>query len=169
MAFITWIMMKAGLAPNADDFARMEREFRERGHHAVLDFGSHKVGWTRWTDDEWRKLFAVGIGYEYLLDRRVHGVGFEALTQSLGQIVRNTDGRNQFYLGGGVNYYPIRGVRLLTQAGVTIDTKGDTQVQGRVGAGFRFMFFKVGMQPYFYVYQTSANQPGWAINFRFEY
>ena len=169
MAFITWMMMKMGVAPNAEDFARMDREFRERGHHMVLDFGGTRVGWTRWSDDDWRKQPTMGLGYEYYLDRRFNAVGFEALAQAQGQWFRNTDGRNSFFVGGGLNYYPVRGLRILTQAGTQIDTKGDVEVVGRVGLGFRFMFFKVGMQPYFYVQQSGSGQPGWAMAFRFQY
>jgi hypothetical protein len=169
MAFVTWIMMRLGVAPNAEDFTRMDREFRERGHHMILDFGGQRIGSTRWTDDDFRKQPLIGVGYEYYIDRRFNAVGFEALAQSQGRILRDGDGRNSFFVGGGFNYYPFRGLRLLMQAGSSIDTKGDAVAVGRVGIGVRFMFFKVGMQPYFYLQQTSSNQPGWAINFRFQY
>jgi hypothetical protein len=169
MAFITWILMKLGMAPTAEDYIRMAREFRERGHHLTIDFGGERVGWTRWNDDNWRKLPTIGLGYDYYVDRHYHGVGFEVLGQSLGPVLRPGTGPNLFFLGGGLAYYPVRPLRLFMQSGAQIDMDGNAVAVGRVGAGFRFMFFKVGMQPFFYVQQTSAGQPGWAMNFRLEY
>lgn len=170
MAFITWILMKMGMAPSPEDFIRMAREFRERGHHLTLDFGSQRYGWTRWDEDgEWTKRFIVGLGYDYYVDRRYHGVGFELLAQSLGPVLRPKTDHNYFFLGGGLAYYPVRPFRLFLQTGTEIGAHGHAEVVGRVGAGFRFMFFKVGMQPFFYVQQSSSGQPGWAMAFRFEY
>jgi hypothetical protein len=170
MAFITWMLMKMGIAPSVDDYIRMGREFRERGHHMVLDVGGTRVGWTRWNDDDnFRKQPTIGLGYEYLIDRRFHGSGFEILAQSQGRLLRDGDGRNSFFIGGGPHYYPIRNLRLFMQAGAQIDTAGHAVTLGRVGLGYRFMFFKCGMQPYVYVQQDSKGQPGWAMNFRFEY
>lgn len=169
MAFIMWIMMKMGIQPSAEDFRRMDREFRERSHHLTIDFGGTRIGWTRWTDDNWSKQMTVGLGYEYLIDRRFHGVGFEVLTQSIGSVLKKDGDTNAFFVGGGLAYYPVRGVRLFMQGGEQIDVHGDYATVGRVGAGYRFLFFKVGMQPFFFVQQNSKGQPGWAINFRFEY
>jgi hypothetical protein len=171
MALITWILMKMGMAPGPEDFLRMAREFRERGHHLTIDFGGQRDGWTRWGDDEetWIKHAIVGLGYDYYVDRRYHGVGFEALVQSLGPILRPDHGPNAIFVGGGVAYYPVRPFRLFMQAGPQIHFNGEVDVAGRVGAGFRFMFFKLGMQPYFYVQQTTKGQHGFALGFRFEY
>jgi hypothetical protein len=169
MALITWILMKAGVAPSAEDFARMDRAFRERGHHVTLDFGTNTRGWTRWTDDNWLKRATVGLGYDYYIDRRYHGVGFEVIGQSLGKILKPDHEINAFFLGGGLGYYPIRSVRVFTQAGAEIGLNGQTEVVGRAGMGYRFMFFKLAMQPYFYVQETSAKRPGWSFQFRFEY
>ena len=169
MAFIAWMLMKMGVEPSPEDFARMDREFRERGHHAVLDFGGARNGTIRWSDDNWSKQIAVGVGYEYLADRRYNGVGLEVLGESRGNILRPGGGPHSFFVGGGLNYYPIRSVRLLAQGGTQIDMHGNTEAVGRAGLGFRFMFFSVSMQPYVYVQQTSTNDAGWAIRFRFEY
>jgi hypothetical protein len=170
MAFVTWLLMKMGMAPSLEDFQRMDREFRERGHHLTVDFGKQHVGWTRWSGDpNFQSLALVGLGYEYLVDRKYHGVGFEFQTESHGPVLRPSTGPNSFYLGSGLAYYPIRNVRLFMQGGSEIDMHGDSMAVGRFGAGFRFMFFKLGMQPYFYLQQTTTNQHGWAINFRFEY
>jgi hypothetical protein len=170
MALITLLLMKLGIAPSVDDFARMDREFRERGHHVTLDFGGSRVGgWTRWTDDDWRKDALIGLGYEYYIDRRYHGVGFEVFGQSLGKVFRPDREINSFVVGGGLNYYPVRGLRLFTQAGAQIGLNGDVQTIGRAGLGFRFMFFNVGMQPFFYMQQTSKGNEGYTLAFRFEY
>jgi hypothetical protein len=169
MAFVMWLLMKMGVAPSPEDFMRMEREFRERGHHAVLDFGGTRMGTTRWSDDDWSKQTTIGLGYEYLIDRRFNGIGFEVLTQSLGRIIRSGGGTNSFFVGGGLNYYPLRGVRLFMQGGEQIDVHGNYTTVGRIGAGYRFLFFKVGMQPYVFAQQNSKGKGGWAINFRFEY
>jgi len=111
----------------------------------------------------------VGLGYDYYVDRRYHGVGFELLVQSLGPVLRPDNGPNSFFLGGGLAYYPVRPLRLFIQTGTELHLNGNAEVVGRVGMGFRFMFFQLGMQPFFYVQQTSAGQPGWAMAFRFEY
>jgi hypothetical protein len=169
MAFITWMLMKMGVAPSAEDVLRMAREFRERGHHVTLDFGGQRDGWTRWSDEEWAKLSMVGLGYDYYVDRRYHGVGFEALVQSLGPILRPDKGPNSFFVGGGLAYYPVRPFRLFMQSGAEMHLNGNTDLVARFGAGFRFMFFKVGMQPFFYVQQSTTGRPGWAMAFRFEY
>ena len=169
MSFIMWVLGLFGVAPSEEDFARFEREFRERGHHLTVDFGGQRFGGTRWTDDDFEKVPAVAIGYEYLVDRRYHGVGFEVLVQSLGSIIKPDRDENAFFVGGGLAYYPIRNLRLFTQAGAQIGTNGDTEGVGRVGLGYRFMFFKMGMQPFGYVQTSTEGQFGWAINFRFEY
>jgi len=169
MAFIAWMLMKMGVAPTPEDFVRMEREFRERGHHMVLDFGGARDGTNRWSDDNWSKQVAVGLGYEYLADRRYNGVGLEVLAESHGNILRSGGGPHSFFVGGGLNYYPIRSLRVLAQGGTQIDLHGNTEAVGRAGLGFRFMFFNVGMQPYAYAQATSTGEGGWGLKFRFEY
>jgi len=169
MAFIMWLLGLMGVAPTPEDFARYDRDFREQGHHVTIDFGGQRVGGTRWTDDNYYKLPAVGIGYEYLIDRRYNGVGFEVLGQYLGKVFHPRHDVDQFFVGAGIAYYPQRHVRLFTQGGAQIGLNGDVTAVGRVGIGYRFMFFRMGMQPYAYVQTTSDGQLGWAINFRFEY
>jgi len=170
MAFVMWFLGLLGVAPTQEDFVRMDREFRERGHHLVIDFGGQRIGGTRWTDDNFDKLAVIGLGYEYLIDRHYHGVGFEVLGQSLGTLFKNGQTDNYFYIGGGLNYYPIRGVRLFTQGGATISLDGaNVEGVGRLGIGYRFQFFQLGMQPYAYVQTTTNGQFGWLIGFRFQY
>jgi hypothetical protein len=170
MAFLTWILMKMGVAPSAEDVLRMARDFRERGHHLTIDFGGQRTGWTRWDEDgDWIKQSIVGLGYDYYVDRRYHGVGFEVYGQSLGPILRPDKGPNAFFVGGGLAYYPVRPFRLFMHGGTQLHLNGEVEGVGRLGAGFRFMFFNVGMQPFFYVQQTSSGDHGWAMAFRFEY
>ena len=169
MALVTWLMMKMGLAPSPEDFARMDRGFRLRGHHVTLDFGKQSTGATRSTTENWQSRPSVGLGYEYYVDRRFHAVGFEVLGQSLGPIFRPDRNVNAFFVGGGLAYYPHRSVRVFTQGGAEIGLNGDAVAVGRVGVGYRFMFFKLGMQPFFYLQQNSANRGGWGLAFRFEY
>lgn len=169
MAFIMWMLGQFGVAPTEEDFARYDRDFRERGHHVTVDFGSQHVGTTRWTDDDHYKLFTVGLGYEYLVERHYHGVGFEVLFQNQGQVIDVDRDTHTFFVGGGLAYYPIRDLRLFTHVGAQIGLDGDVDGVGRIGIGYHFMFFNMGMQPYFYVQGTTTGQPGWGIFFRFEY
>lgn len=169
MAFTIWLLSKFGIHPTAEDFRRYDQMFRERGHHLTLDFGGHRTGTTRWTDSEFTKRPAIGLGYEYLVDRRYNGVGIEVLAQSLGRFVRDGGAPNSVFLGAGLAYYPIRHLRVFTQAGAEIDFDGNEQGVGRAGLGWRFMFFMTGVQPFFYVETTTNGQFGWAINIRFEF
>lgn len=170
MAFMMWFLGVLGVAPTEADFQRFDRDFRERGHHVTVDFGGQRFGTTRWTDDDFEKRTVIGLGYEYLIDRRYNGVGFEVLTQSIGSILKNGNSDNSFFIGGGIAYYPIRHVRIFTHGGAEIALDGGaTQGVGRLGLGYRFMFFQLGMQPYAYVQTTTRGDFGWSIGFRFEY
>ena len=171
MAGIIWFLGLLGVAPTAADFDNYDTHFRERGHHMTLDFGGQRIGGTRWTDDDWSKSFTVGLGYEYLVDRRYNGVGFEVLFQSLGRYLDMDGGDNYFFLGGGISWYPIRHLRLFMMSGAYMYPYWDqkAEVVGRVGVGFRFMFFMLGMQPYVYAETTSTGQEGWGLMFRFEF
>lgn len=168
IALITWMMSKFGVAPTPEDFARYNREFRERGHHLIVDFGGTRHGTFRWIDDDFYKQITVGLGYEYLVDRPYNGVGFEVLGQHIGRVLREEEHRT-FFIGGGLAYYPIRNLRLFTQAGALIDMHGSTDTVGRAGIGYRIMFFNVGVQPNFYLQQTSSGNAGWQLGARFEY
>ena len=169
MALTMWLLGLAGVAPTEEDFELYDRAFRERGHHLTLDFGGQRIGGTRWSDPNFEKLPSIGMGYEYLIDRHYHAVGFEALGQSIGSIRKHGRSDNSFFVGGGLSYYPVRNVRLFMQAGPQIPLEGRTVAVGRVGIGYRFMFFKLGMQPFAYAEMRSDGQPGWSIAFRFEY
>jgi hypothetical protein len=168
IALITWLMAKMGVAPSPEDFIRMNREFRERGHHLLIDFGGTRHGSIRWVDDDFYKQITAGLGYEYLVDRPYHGVGLEVLGQHIGRVLRSEDHR-MFFIGAGLAYYPIRNLRLFTQGGGQIDMHGHTEAVGRFGLGYRIMFFKVGVQPNIYFQQTSSDSASWQLGARFEY
>jgi len=169
MAFSLWLMGLMGVAPSEEDMLRSREEFRNRGHHLTHDFGGQRTGTTRWSDSNWLKRASVGLGYEYLVDREHHGVGLEVLAQSLGPIFRPDRDVNAFFVGGGLAYYPVRPLRLFMQAGPEIGVNGDTLGVGRIGLGYRMMFFRLGMQPFAYVQTSTTGQFSWSIQFRFEY
>lgn len=169
MALTLWLLGLAGVHPSDEDIARYDREFRERGHHVTFEFGGERLGGMRWTDPDWKKRPAMGIGYEYLVDRPYHAIGLQLLGQSLGSVRENGRSDNAFFVGGGLNYYPIRNVRLFMQAGPEAPLEGQTVGVGRMGLGYRFMFFNVGMEPFAYGELRTDGQPVWAMNFRFAY
>jgi hypothetical protein len=169
MALTAWLLGLAGVHPSADDIARYEREYRERGHHVTLNFGGQRLGGTRWRDPDWVKSPIIGIGYEYRIDRPYNGVGFEVVGQSIGSLLKGGKSDNSFFVGGGLNYYPIRHVRVFMQAGPQIPLEGQTVGVGRFGLGYQFMFFKVGMEPYAFYELRTDGQPAWALAFRFVY
>jgi hypothetical protein len=169
MSFTMWFLGVLGVQPTPADLERFEREFRERGHHVTLDFGGQRTGGTRWGDPSWNKRPVIALGYAYMVDRPYNGVAFEVLGQSLGRVLRGGRDDNSFFVGGGLAYYPFRPVRLFIHGGAEIDLDGSTQGVGRVGAGYRFMFFNLGVQPIAYVQTTTQGQFGWQIGIRFEY
>src|SRR5688572_3683479 len=109
MAALVWLLGAMGIAPTPEEVIEMERSFRERGHHFTLDFSGTRFGGTRWTDggDDFEKLVTLGFGYEYLIDRKYNGVGFEAQGQTLGAVLRPKTSRHEYFVGGGLAYYPI--------------------------------------------------------------
>jgi hypothetical protein len=168
MAFMIWMLGKFGVAPTMDQVTQWERQFRERGHHMTLDFSGTRFDGTRWTGDHFEKLLTLGLGYEYLVDRKYNGVGFEVLGQTLGSL-RASRSRHEWFLGGGLAYYPVRNLRLFMHAGPTIKSSGDVLATGRLGIGYRIMFFKVGVQPFAYVQTTTSSNTAWTLGARFEY
>lgn len=167
MAFIIWALGKMGVEATPQMFADYERAFRERGHHVMLDFGGTRFDGSRWTGDDFQKLPGVGLGYEYLVDRKYNGVGFEVLGQALGPWFRS--GRHDFMVGGGLAYYPISPLRLAMAGGVNIVDTGKTDAFGRVGLGYRIPFFMLAVQPNVYFQSTSSGVFTWQLGARFEY
>jgi hypothetical protein len=168
-AFFIWFIGLFGVAPTPEDFVRMNRQFSERGHHLMIDFGGTRYNGTRWSGDDFKKEMTVGLGYGYLVDRKYNGVGLEVLGQSLGRVIRERERPHEFFVGGGLAYYPIQHQRIFMHAGASITAKGDVEALGRVGLGYRIMFFAVGVQPFAYAQVTSSGTFSWSLGARFEY
>ena len=158
MALMLALLNAAGAAPSPQDFENYKLKFRERGHHVHIDFGS-----TRPKDTP--KLTTIGFGYEYYVDRQFNGVSFEVLGQKLGKLFKSPDG---WWAGGGIAWWPIRQVKVFTQAGALIED-GSTAVQARVGVGYRLMFFMLGVMPFVYVQTTDDGRFSWALGARIQY
>jgi hypothetical protein len=169
MAFMIWLLGKWGVAPTPEQIDNMDRAFRERNHHAMLDFGGTRFDGSRWTGDDFEKLMTIGLGYEYLVERKYNGVGFEVQGQILGPILRPDRERHEYFVGGGLAYYPIRHQRIFMHAGLRIKSNGDVEAAGRLGVGYRIMFFGVGVQPFAYVQTTVSATTSWLLGCRFEY
>ena len=158
MALIALMLQQFGIEASEEDFQRYEQEFRDRGHHVSVDFHS--------TRGEGEKRFTPGVSYEYLVDREHHGYSFEVEGQMLGKLLETHD--KDWFLGAGAGYYPIRPVKLFAMGGSQW-TDGDAAPAGRVGIGYRFMFFNVGVMPNAYYQATTEGQHTWAIGARLQY
>ena len=169
VALFAWLLGLFGVAPTKEDFARYEREFRERNHHVFVEFAGTRYHGTRWTDDDFYKEPAIGLGYDYLVDRKYNGVGFELYGQSLGKVFNAREHSHNFNIVGGFDYYPIRDLRLFSHGGVNIDDKGHARALGRAGIGYRIMFFNIGMQPFVYMQSTSDGTTTWTLGARIEF
>ena len=159
MALMLAILNSAGVAPTPADLQNYKLKFRERGHHIHMDFGSTR------TPQEGGKALTWGLGYEYYIDRQFNAVSFEVLGQKLGKLFK---GPQDWWVGGGIGWWPIRDLKIFMQAGALFDDLG-TAAQGRVGAGYRFLFFMVGVMPYIYVQTTDDSRFSWGIGVRIQY
>ena len=158
MAAMIALLNAAGAAPTPEDLENYELKFRERGHHIHLDFGS-----TRPRDSG--KQTTLGLGYEYYIDRQFNGVSVEVLGQKLGKLFK---GPLDWWVGGGIGWWPVRGFKVFMQAGALFDDLG-TAAQGRVGVGYRFSFFMLGVMPFVYVQTTDDGRFSWSIQVRIQY
>jgi hypothetical protein len=159
MALMLAILNSAGVAPSPADLQNYKLKFRERGHHIHMDFGSTR------TPQSGGKALTWGIGYEYYIHRKYNGVSFEVLGQKLGKLFK---GPQDWWVGGGIAWWPVAGLKVFTQAGALFDDRG-TSAQGRVGVGYRFLFFMVGVMPYVYVQTTDDGRFSWSIGVRLQY
>lgn len=158
MALTIWIMGQVGVAPTPEDIREYNIAFQERGHHGFVDFGS--------TRGDLAKRITIGLGYEYYIDRRFHGVSFEVLGQMLGP--KLFKGPRDWWLGGGIAYWPIRPLKIFAAAG-PFWTQGERLLRGRLGVGYRFLFFMVGIMPFVYVETTNNGLFTWSIGVRIQY
>lgn len=138
IALTMWFLGLFGVAPTDADLQRMEDESHLRGHHLSFDFGSFR-------GDVERKP-GMGLGYEYIVDRHYHGVSFEVLGMVIG---RPGQVDENYWVAGGIGYFPVRLIKIFAQAGPFFEVNSDdVRIAGRVGLGIRFPFFMVEVMPF---------------------
>lgn len=161
LALSLWLLGQFGVAPEPEALQRYELAFQERQHHLSVDVAN------LWMED--RTLLAFGLGYEFLVDRAYHGVSFELLGQRLGTL----GGESDWWVGGGLGYYPIRHLKLFAQAGALILDESDPgpriQASGRLGGGYRLTFFTVVAMPYLFVESSTGGLFTWGLGGRVQY
>lgn len=159
MALMLVLLNAAGVAPTPAELQNYKLKFRERGHHVHMDWGSTRTPGTG------AKALTWGAGYEYYIDRKFNGVSVEVLGQKLGDLFK---GPQDWWVGGGIAWWPIRTVKVFTQAGALFDDLG-TATQARVGVGYKLMFFMLAVMPYIYVQTTDDGRFSWSIGVRVQY
>jgi len=158
MAAFIALLNTMGVAPTPEDLANYKLNFRERGHHIHMDFGGTRP-------KSGGKATTWGLGYEYYVDRQFNAVSFEVLGQKLGKLFK---GPQDWWVGGGIGWWPIRDLKIFMQAGALFDDLG-TATQARVGVGYRFLFFMLGIMPFVYVQTTDDGRFSWSIGVRIQY
>lgn len=159
MAAMLALLNAMGVAPTAEQLQNYELKYRERGHHVHMDFAS-----TRTSDRN--KNITIGLGYEYHVDRQFNGVSFEVLGQKLGRLLFK--GPQDWWVGGGIAWWPTRPVKVFMQAGALFQDPGPV-VQGRVGVGYNLQFFMLAVMPYIYVQTTDTGAFSWSLGARVQY
>jgi hypothetical protein len=167
-ALIVVLLNASGAGPSPQKLQSYELDYRERMHHVHIDFSSTRVGGRK------NKNITIGLGYEYHIDRQFNGVSFEVLGQKLGRLL--FQGEQNWWVGGGIAWWPVRKLKVFTQAGALFDDLG-TALQGRVGVGYNLRLFVIAVMPYVY-FQTTDGSRGsdsplrgftWAIGARIQY
>ena len=158
MALMLALLNAAGVAPTPAELESYKLKFRQRGHHVHMDFGT-----TRPKDGG--KAFTWGLGYEYYVDRKFNGVSVEVLGQKLGKVFK---GPQDWWVGGGLGWWPVRDLKIFVQAGALFDDLGRA-TQARVGVGYRLMFFMIAAMPYVYVQTTDDGRFSWSLGARIQY
>ncbi len=143
-ALVVMLMNAAGVAPSPQQMQNYQLEYRERMHHVFMDFSSTRNSFRE-------KNITIGLGYEYRIDRQFNGVSFEVLGQKLGSLL--FQGPQDWWIGGGLAWWPIRKVKVFMQAGAFFDEAG-VATQGRVGVGYNLRLFMIAVMPYVYVQTT---------------
>ena len=138
IATTMWVLGLFGVAPTDADLQRMLDESYMRGHHITFDFGSFRGDVTRKP--------GLGLGWEYIADRRFHSVSVEVLGMVIG---RPGQVDENYWAAAGIGYFPVRMIKLFAQAGPFFQVNSDeVRVFGRVGLGIRFPFFVVQVMPF---------------------
>lgn len=163
VALLLWLLSISGIEPSPDDLQWHARRFSDRRHHIGVD-----VTFDFRVDRELLRYdgTSFGLNYEYLVDRRFHGVSLELVTQMYGNPF--TGGPKDFFTGAGLAYYPMRNFKIFAQAGSFFD--GDhVHLRGRAGIGHRTAFYAVGVMPITYVDYTSDGSVAWSFGGRVQY
>ncbi len=166
-ALIVTLMNAAGVAPTPAQLQKYQLDSHERMHHVHIDFSGTRTAFRQ-------KNITVGLGYEYHIDRQFNGVSFEVLGQKLGRLL--FQGPQNWWVGGGIGWWPIRTVKVFMQAGALFDEAGHA-TQGRVGVGYSLRLFMIGIMPYVYVQTTDRPREAnaqlrgftWCIGARIQY
>jgi hypothetical protein len=159
MALILVLLNSMGVAPTPEELQNYKLKFRDRGHHVHMDFGS-----TRDPNVDGKAL-TWGVGYEYYIDRKFNGISVEVLGQKIGDLFK---GPQDWWVGGGIGWWPVRDLKVFMQAGALFDDLG-TAAQARVGVGYRLTFFMVAAMPFVYVQTTDDGRFSWSIGIRLQY
>jgi len=162
MAGLLSLLTAMGASPTPQKLENYKLHYRERMHHVHIDFGGTRIK----TESGKQKATTIGLGYEYHIDRQFNGVSFEVLGQKLGKMLGK--GPQDWWVGGGIGWWPIRHVKVFMQAGALFDDLG-TAVQGRVGVGYNLSFFMLAAMPYIYVQTTDDARFSWSIGARIQY
>mgnify|MGYP001601244949 FL=1 len=159
MGLVIVVLNAAGVAPTPAKLQEYQLRYRERAHHVHVDFGTTR------TKDPGASGLTIGLGYEYYADRRFNGVSVEVLGQRIGELL---DGGQDWWVGAGIGWWPIRELKVFTQAGALWDDNGRA-LQARVGVGYRVPFFMMAVMPYVYVEGTDDGRFSWSLAARIQY
>ena len=157
LALVILLLDAAGVAPPPAKLLQMEDDYRQRGHHVFLDFGTTRQGSPTG--------LTIGLGYEYYVDRRFNGVSFEVYGQKVGDMF---SGPQSWWVGGGLGYHPVRPLKVFMHAGALFED-GRTSTTGRVGLGYALQFFVINVMPYAYVQTTDDGVFSWSFAARIMY
>lgn len=171
-ALLAMLLNASGAAPSPQTMQKYELGYRERMHHVHIDFGGTRTAFRQ-------KNITIGLGYEYHVDRQFNGVSVEVLGQKIGRLL--FQGSQNWWVGAGIGWWPIRQVKIFLQAGPLFDDLGRAVV-GRVGIGYNLRIFMIAVMPFFYVQTTDAARGGehgtsvpdlrgftWSIGARIQY
>ena len=166
-ALIVVLLNASGAGPTPAKLEGYKLGYQERMHHVHMDFSSTRTAFRQ-------KNITVGLGYEYHIDRQFNGVSVEVLGQKIGRLL--FQGPQDWWVGGGIGWWPIRTVKVFMQVGALFDDIG-TATQGRIGVGYNLRLFMLAVMPYVY-FQTTDGSRGsdaplrgfsWAIGARIQY
>ena len=167
-ALLVALLNASGAGPTPAQLKQYKLDYRERMHHVHMDFSGTRTAFRQ-------KNITVGLGYEYHVDRQFNGVSVEILGQKIGRLL--FQGPQDWWVGAGIGWWPVRQVKVFVQAGALFDDLG-TAAQGRVGIGYNLRLFMLAVMPYVYFQTTDGARSldatplrgfSWAIGARIQY